>query len=123
VGAGFVPDLCRRFASHLGGTPVDYDDVRVDETGLSDFQCELLSAVRTVRWGDVVSYAGLAMLAGRPRAARAAGSFCASNRWSLVVPCHRVVAAGRGEPYELGGYGASGQRLKRRLLALEGTLL
>ena len=42
---------------------------------------------------------------------------------SLVVPCHRVVAAGRDEPYLLGGYGPSGTRLKRRLLALEGTLL
>ena len=118
-----MPDLCRRFATHLAGTPVGYDDVAIDDGGLSDFQRELLLAVRTVRWGDVVSYGGLAALAGRPRAARAAGSFCASNRFSLVVPCHRVVAAGRGEPYELGGYGPSGHRLKRRLLALEGTLL
>ncbi len=123
VGDGFVPDLCRRFAAHLGGTPVRYDDIAVDDSGLSGFQRELLLAVRTVDWGDVVSYGGLAALAGRPRAARAAGSFCAANRFSLVVPCHRVVAAGRGEPYELGGYGPSGHRLKRRLLALEGTLL
>jgi methylated-DNA-[protein]-cysteine S-methyltransferase len=123
VGAGFVPDLCRRFAAHLGGTPVAYNDVPVDETGLGSFQRELLRAVRTVGWGDVVTYGGLAALAGRPRAARAAGSFCAANRTSLVVPCHRVVAAGRGEPYELGAYGPSGRSLKRRLLALEGTLL
>ena len=123
VGDGFVPDLCRRFAAHLGGSRVGYDDVAVDDWGLGGFQRELLQAVRTVGWGDVVSYGGLAALAGRPRAARAAGSFCATNRFSLVVPCHRVVAAGRGEPYELGGYGPSGQRLKRRLLALEGTLL
>ena len=123
MGDGFVPDLCRRFVAHLGGTRVDYDEVAIDDAGLSDFQRELLAAVRTVGWGDVVSYGGLAALAGRPRAARAAGSFCASNRFSLVVPCHRVVAAGRGEPYEIGGYGTSGHRLKRRLLALEGTLL
>ncbi|HKY23693.1 MAG TPA: MGMT family protein [Gaiella sp.] len=123
VGDGFVPELCRRFAAHLGGSRVAYDDVAVDDSRLSDFQRELLRAIRTVAWGDVVSYGDLAALAGRPRAARAAGSFCAGNRFSLVVPCHRVVAAGRGEPYELGGYGSSGQRLKRRLLALEGTLL
>lgn len=123
VGAGFVPDLCRRFAAHLGGTPVAYDDVPVDEAGLGPFQRELLRALRTVGWGDVVTYGGLAALAGRPRAARAAGSFCAANRTSLVVPCHRVVTAGRGEPYELGSYGPSGRSLKRRLLALEGTLL
>jgi methylated-DNA-[protein]-cysteine S-methyltransferase len=123
VDDGFVPDLCRRFAAHLGGRSVRYDDVELDDTWLTGFQRELLHAVRGVGWGDVVSYGGLAELAGRPRAARAAGSFCASNRFALVVPCHRVVAAGRGEPYELGGYGSSGRGLKRRLLALEGTLL
>jgi methylated-DNA-[protein]-cysteine S-methyltransferase len=123
VGDGFVPDLCRRFAAHLGGTPVCYDDVPVEDRHLSAFQRELLRAVRSVGWGDVVSYGGLAALAGRPRAARAAGSFCAANRTSLVVPCHRVVAAGRGEPYELGAYGPSGRGLKRRLLAVEGTFL
>jgi methylated-DNA-[protein]-cysteine S-methyltransferase len=123
VGAGFVPDLCRRFAAHLNGDHVGYDDVEVDDEGLGEFQLGLLAAARAVGWGEVVSYGELAMRAGRPRAARAAGSFCAGNRLALVVPCHRVVAAGRGEPYELGGYGPAGRSLKRRLLALEGTLL
>jgi methylated-DNA-[protein]-cysteine S-methyltransferase len=120
---GFVPELCRRFGAHLAGHPVAYDEVPVDDSGLSGFQRELLAAVRTVAWGEVVTYGGLAELAGRPRAARAAGSFCARNRFSLVVPCHRVVAAGRGEPYEIGAYGPSGIGVKRRLLALEGTIL
>ena len=119
----FVPDLCRRFADHLEGKPVSYADVDVDDGGLTPFQHELLAAARRVGWGEVVTYGGLAALAGRPRAARAAGSFCAANRWSLVVPCHRVVAAGRAEPFEIGGYGSSGAALKRKLLALEGTLL
>ena len=122
-GTAFVSDLCRRFSEHLGGRRVSYDDVAVDDRGLSAFQCELLAAARSVAWGDVITYGGLAALAGRPRAARAAGTFCAGNVLSLVVPCHRVVAAGRDEPYLLGGYGPSGARLKRRLLALEGTLL
>lgn len=123
VSDAFVSDLCRRFEVHLRGTSVSYDDVPLDLSGLSLFQRELLAAARTVRWGEVVTYGGLAALAGRPRAARAAGSFCARNGLALVVPCHRVVAAGRGEPFELGSYGPSGARLKRRLLALEGTLL
>lgn len=118
-----MSDLCRRFAWHLGGKPVAYDDVRVDDSGLSAFQRELLAAARSVGWGDVVTYGELAALAGRPRAARAAGSFCAKGSLALVVPYHRIVAAGRDEPYVVGGYGASGVRLKRRLLALEGTLL
>ena len=119
----FVPSLCRRFAAHLKGVPVAYDDVVLDNGDLTSFQRELLAAARSVGWGEVVTYGGLAALAGRPRAARAAGSFCARNRWSLVVPCHRVVAAGKDEPFELGGYGTGGNALKRRLLALEQTLL
>ncbi len=122
-GDGLVADLCRRFAEHLAGAEVAYDDVPVDDAGLGRFQRALLVAARTVAWGEVVTYGGLAALAGRPRAARAAGSFCAGNRLSLVVPCHRVVAAGVGEPYGIGAYGPAGVGLKRRLLALEGTLL
>ena len=123
LGDAFVADLCRRFEAHLGGNEVAYDDVPVEVPGISGFHRRLLRAARTIGWGDVVTYGGLAALAGSPRASRAAGSFCASSRLSLVVPCHRVVAAGRGEPYEIGGYGASGESLKRRLLALEGTVL
>jgi methylated-DNA-[protein]-cysteine S-methyltransferase len=123
LGNAFVADLCRRFEAHLGGDEVAYDDVPVDVPGLSGFHGRLLRAARTIGWGDVVTYGGLAALAGSPRASRAAGSFCAASRLALVVPCHRVVAAGRGEPYEIGGYGASGTALKRRLLALEGTVL
>ena len=114
----FVSDLCRRFAAHLAGEPTRYDDVTLDETGLTGFQHDLLATLRRVPWGDVVSYGELAALAGRPRAARAAGTFCAESQHSLVVPCHRVVA-GHG----IGSYGSSGVGLKRRLLAVEGVTL
>jgi len=77
-----------------------------------------VAAARAVPWGEVVSYGELAALAGRPGAARAAGSFCADNRYSLIIPCHRVVAANG-----IGGYGSAGPSLKRRLLALEGVRL
>ena len=70
---------------------------------------------RNVPWGEVVSYGELSALAGRQRAARAAGTFCAENRFSLFVPCHRVVAAAG-----IGGYGSLGVDYKRRLLRLEG---
>jgi methylated-DNA-[protein]-cysteine S-methyltransferase len=114
--AGFVSDLCRRFAAHLAGDRVSYADVAVDEDWCTPFQAELLRALREIPWGEVVSYGELAALAGRPGAARAAGSFCASNRFALVVACHRVVAA-----EGIGGYGSSGVGTKRRLLALEGV--
>ena len=112
----FVPDLCRRFEEHLAGGRTAYRDVRVDESGLTAFQRDLLRALRRVPWGEVVSYGELAALAGRPGAARAAGTFCAWSQHALVVPCHRVVASDG-----IGGYGSSGVELKRRLLRLEGV--
>ncbi len=114
----FVSELCRLFSRHLGGAPTSYHDVPVDDSWCTPFQLELLRALRALPWGEVVSYGELAALAGRPGAARAAGSFCAENRFSLVVPCHRVIAADG-----IGGYGTSGVALKRRLLALEGVAL
>ena len=113
-----VAELCRRFSRHLGGRAVAYEDVLLDLEWATPFQQALAAALRAVPWGEVVSYGELAALAGRPGAARAAGSFCADNRYALIVPCHRVVAAGG-----IGGYGTSGVELKRRLLALEGVRL
>lgn len=114
----FVTGLCRRVAAHLAGERTSYDDVELDLTGRTDFDRALAAALRRVPWGEVVTYGELAALAGRPGAARAAGAFCAGNDVALVVPCHRVVAASG-----IGGYGASGVLIKRRLLALEGVTL
>jgi methylated-DNA-[protein]-cysteine S-methyltransferase len=113
-----VPDLCRLVQRHLAGMPTSYDGVEIDVGWATPLQLELVAAARAIPWGEVVSYGELAALAGRPGAARAAGSFCADNRYSLIIPCHRVVAANG-----IGGYGSAGPELKRRLLALEGVEL
>ena len=113
-----MPELCLRFRSHLSGERTSYDDVEIDVGWATPLQRELVAAARAIPWGEVVSYGELAALAGRPGAARAAGSFCADNRYSLIIPCHRVVAANG-----IGGYGSAGLDLKRRLLALEGVEL
>ena len=116
--AGIVSDLCLRVAAHLVGEPTSYEGVVIDLEWTTPLQRELVQAARAIPWGEVVSYGELAALAGRPGAARAAGSFCAENRFSLIIPCHRVVAANG-----IGGYGAAGPALKRRLLELEGVRL
>jgi len=74
---------------------------------------------RDVRFGETVSYGELAEMAGRPGAARAVGNAMSRNPVPIVVPCHRVVASGG----RIGGYGPSGVRTKRFLLALEGVEL
>ena len=113
-----MSDLRRRFTSHLAGTPTAYDGIPIDLEWATPLQRRFAAAARAIPWGEVVSYGELAALAGRPGAARAAGSFCAENRYSLIIPCHRVVAANG-----IGGYGSAGPDLKRRLLALEGVSL
>ena len=74
---------------------------------------------RDVSWGETVSYGELAEMAGRPRAARAVGNAMSRNPVPIVVPCHRVVAAGG----RVGGYGLSSVPTKRFLLSLEGVEL
>jgi len=73
-----------------------------------------------VPYGAVTTYGELARRAGKPGAARAVGGAMAANPLPLVVPCHRVLAAGG----KLGGFsGGEGVELKRRLLRLEGVRL
>jgi O-6-methylguanine DNA methyltransferase len=106
-------DLLR---AYFGGEPVDFADVELDLDDGFYGDCE--RALRALPRGEVVTYGELAALAGRPGAARAAGTFCARNRLAPFVPCHRVVAAGG-----LGGYGSLGAEYKRRLLALDDVAL
>ena len=109
-------ELVERFTAFFAGEDVAFDDVPLDLEWATTFQHAIAAALRAVPRGEIVSYGELAALAGYPGAARAAGSFCAHNRYLLVVPCHRVVGANG-----LGGYGSAGVETKRRLLALEGV--
>jgi len=118
VRSGQGDELISRFRAFLQGEDVSFADVALDVDWATPFQRALVDALRAVPRGEVVSYGELAALAGRPRAARAAGALCAANRFAFVVPCHRVVAADG-----IGGYGSVGVEVKRRLLALEGVEL
>jgi methylated-DNA-[protein]-cysteine S-methyltransferase len=111
-------ELTARVAAFLAGDAAPLNDVELDLSWTTRFQRAVADALRDVPRGEVVTYGELAALAGYPGAARAAGSFCAANRFALLVPCHRVVGAGG-----IGGYGATGVGIKRRLLALEGVVV
>jgi methylated-DNA-[protein]-cysteine S-methyltransferase len=95
-------------------------DLELDLEGVEGFRLVALETLaREVGWGETVTYGELADLAGRPRAARAAGSAMRDNPLPFVIPCHRVVAAGG----RIGGYGGgrNAVELKRKLLAREGV--
>jgi methylated-DNA-[protein]-cysteine S-methyltransferase len=65
------------------------------------FQQQVWEGLRAIPYGETVSYAELARRIGRPGASRAVGSANGRNPISIVVPCHRVIAADG----TLGGYG------------------
>ena len=111
-----VPELARRLIAYFAGEPDGFDDVELDLDWCTPFQRSLARALRAVPRGATVTYGELAAIAGRPNAPRASGSFCAGNRFGVIVPCHRVVSAGG-----IGSYGSLGAAYKRRLLQLEGA--
>jgi methylated-DNA-[protein]-cysteine S-methyltransferase len=84
----------------------------------------VLGAVGGIAWGRTASYGEIARQVGAPRAARAVGGAVGRNPVSLLIPCHRVIAADG----TIGGYGgdAWGSRedrlaMKRELLLREGV--
>jgi AraC family transcriptional regulator of adaptative response/methylated-DNA-[protein]-cysteine methyltransferase len=117
VAAGRHPHLDRlrpQLAEYFAGQRKIFD-VPLDTPG-SAFQRTVWSGLQQIPFGSTVTYAELARSTGRPGAARAVGRANGSNRVAIVVPCHRVVAAGGA----LGGYGGGLDR-KRDLLALEAS--
>lgn len=89
-------------------------EVELDLSGFTEFQREVIAAVQSIPRGKTLTYGEVALLAGRPGAARAVGQVMARNPFAIVIPCHRVVSR-KG----LGGFGW-GLDIKKRLLELEG---
>lgn len=116
--AGAEPAFVQQLRAYFEGEPVSFAEVELDLGWCSPFQRALTETLRAVPYGEVVSYGELASAAGYPNAHRAAGTFCARNRFPLLLPCHRVVAADGS----VGAFSLQGPGYKRRLLALEGAL-
>jgi methylated-DNA-[protein]-cysteine S-methyltransferase len=115
-GTDAAQTLVQRLQAFFAGEPEEFADVRLQiEDG---FYGDVARTLRTVPRGEVVTYGELAVLAGYPGAARAAGTFCARCELSPFVPTHRVVASDG-----IGSYGELGIEYKRRLLELEGVAL
>ena len=85
------------------------------DSGGTDFQRRVWSALEEIPYGSALSYRALAESIGSPRGFRAVGQANGKNPLPILIPCHRVIAADRS----LGGYSAGLER-KRFLLDLEG---
>jgi methylated-DNA-[protein]-cysteine S-methyltransferase len=104
----------RELQEYLAGRRSDFT-VPLRPQGTA-FDRRVWGAVAAVPYGETVTYGEIARRIGKAGGARAVGSANGRNPIPIVIPCHRVVAAGG----KLGGYGG-GLPLKRRLLDLEIT--
>ena len=116
AGAHKAPVALELVQAYFAGRPVAFDAVELELDWCTPFQLAVAGALRRVPYGETVTYGELAIAAGYPNAHRAAGTFCAGNRFPLFLPCHRVVSTAG-----IGSYGSLGSEYKRRLLALEGA--
>jgi methylated-DNA-[protein]-cysteine S-methyltransferase len=111
-----VRDSMARIAELLETGRADLTTIALDMEGIEAFERRVLEAAREIRPGATATYGELAAKVGAPRATREVGQAMARNRFPIVVPCHRVLAAGGG----FGGFSApGGLESKARLLNIE----
>ena len=115
----WIERLAGMIRAYAGGEEVDFAGVPVDFGPVEPLRGAIYVALRKLGHGEVVTYGELAERAGFPGQAQAVGQAMGRNPMPLVVPCHRVLAAGG----KLGGFSApGGVATKERMLRLEGVL-
>jgi methylated-DNA-[protein]-cysteine S-methyltransferase len=104
---------------YFEGEAMDFSKVAIDLAGQDEFFMKIYAAAREVRWGQTTTYGALAkQLGAGPEAARDVGQAMAKNPVALIIPCHRVLAAGG----KIGGFSApGGSTTKLKMLELEGV--
>jgi methylated-DNA-[protein]-cysteine S-methyltransferase len=116
------PDLVRRaiddIVGLLGGEPRDLRYVEIDIQGVPEFNRRVYDIARTIPSGATLSYGDIAERLGDRNLARDVGQALGQNPIPIIIPCHRVLAAGG----KIGGFSApGGANTKLRLLAIEGA--
>jgi methylated-DNA-[protein]-cysteine S-methyltransferase len=112
----WLHSLCENLKRHLSGQGVPgYARVPL-LGGATPFTERVRTACRGIPKGQLRTYGELAVEVGSPGGARAVGQVMRRNPFPLIIPCHRVIGAGRNKWF----YSAGGPEMKRALLALEG---
>jgi len=113
-----IRDAIERMVASLRGEADDLVDVPLDLDALPPFRRKVFEVVRTIPAGETLSYGEVALAVGSPGAARAVGQALGRNPFPIVIPCHRVLAAGG----RIGGFTAQGGvTVKEKMLAAEGV--
>jgi methylated-DNA-[protein]-cysteine S-methyltransferase len=111
-------DAIAAITALVGGERRDLAAIRLDMEGIAEFPRLAYAVARTIPPGQTLTYGEIAKRLGDPNASRAVGEAMGHNPFPIVVPCHRVLAAGG----KLGGFSANGGVVtKLRLLQIEGA--
>lgn len=95
---------------------IDLSAIELDMNGVPPFHRRVYELARTIAPGDTMTYGEIAAQLGVAGSARAVGQALARNPFAIIVPCHRVLAAGG----KIGGFSANGgTTTKLRLLSIE----
>ncbi|MEP9376781.1 methylated-DNA--[protein]-cysteine S-methyltransferase [Aquabacter sp. CN5-332] len=117
-----TPEVAEAVAAarrYFEGEEIDFSGFALDLGEQEAFFSQIYAAVRQIGWGHTTTYGTLAKALGAgPEAARDVGQAMAKNPVPLIIPCHRVLAAGG----KVGGFSApGGSTAKARMLELEGV--
>jgi methylated-DNA-[protein]-cysteine S-methyltransferase len=114
----WIRDLAGAIRAYASGEQTEFSAVPVDLAGVDDFRRAIYAEAKKLRFGETTTYGELAVRAGHPGLARETGAALGQNPVPLVIPCHRILAAGG----KIGGFSApGGSATKERMLALEGA--
>jgi len=102
----------------LNGEHKHLNDVKLDLDRVPDFSRRVYDVARTIQPGETLSYGEIAVRLGDRGLARDVAQALSQNPFPIIVPCHRVLAAGG----KMGGFSApGGVRTKLRMLSIEGA--
>ena len=102
----------------LGGEKQDFSAAVLDMHEVPQFHQQVYAVARTIPGGATLTYGDIATRLGDRRLAREVGEALGQNPFPIIVPCHRVLAAGG----KVGGFSApGGSTAKIRMLELEGV--
>lgn len=107
-----------RMTELMDGKPIDLADIELDLSESPEFNREVYAIAREIPPGKTMTYGDIAKRLGGVELSRNVGQAMGQNPCPIIVPCHRVLAAG-GKP---GGFSANGGvETKLKMLAIEGA--
>ena len=115
-----VQQAIDRIVKLLAGEPDDLTDIPLDLDGVPDFNRGVYEIARAIPPGKTITYGDIAKQLGGVQLSRDVGQALGRNPCPIVVPCHRVLAAGN----KPGGFSANGGVVtKLKMVEIEGALV